>query len=220
MGERKQRVREALRPHLTLLGGVIILAGVALALSPFLKTAYLRSSNTQALNAPVPLPEHERIDLSPPSSTLPPPPEIPRVLIPGEGVLTIPALNIEVGVGYGVEPEDLNRQPGFYPQSQPPDQGNVCIAGHRLTCGDWFLHLDQLSPGDDILLLYQDRLYSYRVERVFVIANDDWEVIAPTSFPVITLTTCHPPGRHTERLVVRGSLIDIENNSGTSEEGL
>lgn len=183
----------------------MIIAGVALALSPFLNTAYLRYQNIRELEALTSLPVSEL----PVAETAVPElhSDKPEALFPGTGVLTIPALNIEVKVGYGVEPEDLSKGPGFYPQSQPPDQGNVSIAAHRLTCGDWFRDLDKLNPGDEILLYYRGKLYTYLVDKVFITTSNDWSVIEPTPVPVITLTTCHPPGSRTERLIVRASLV-------------
>ena len=205
MGGFKGRAGETSGIKTTLLGAVMIIAGSALALSPFFYTPYQRTQNARGLKG-----------LSPPMVTgeevnLPPAPplredvaDVLELSPSGEGLLVIPALKIRVRVGCGVSRADLRAGPGFYPQSQHPELGNVCIAGHRLTCGDWFRDLDKLQPGDELILCYEGKLYTYQVQDVFITANNDWSVIEPTPQPAITLTTCHPPGLHSERLIVRG----------------
>lgn len=191
------------------MGTLLIVAGVSLALYPFLANICCRYF--QAAPEVVPADFWIRVSdedvpyLLPPEG---PAQDYPEELEPAEGTLEIPALDIRVGVGYGVERADLNSRPGFYPESGYPDSGNVCIAGHRTTYGAWFRHLDKLEAGDEIILYYNGKAYLYCVERVFAVDNRDWSVIDPTPEPALTLTTCHPPGRAVERLVVRAYLDD------------
>jgi len=194
------------RSRRSLIGTLLIVAGVSLALFPFLTNIY----NQHFLAAPVgeeilellegELPEEQEIleeQEENPALILPEkepePVEYPEALLPKEGALRIPAIGLLTGVVYGVEPNDLKKSPGFYPQSGYPDTGNVAIAGHRTTYGAWFRNLDKLEPGDEIRLYYQDTIYIYAVDSVFDIHNRDWSVIDPTDKPALTLTTCHPP---------------------------
>lgn len=121
-------------------------------------------------------------------------------------ILSIPSLEITYEIGYGIEKYDIDKGPSFYPQSQHPLVGNVAIAGHRTTYGAPFRHLDQLVEGDQLVLLYDDIVYHYIVENVFTVNNRDWSVIYEED-NMITLTTCHPPGWATQRLVVQGRLL-------------
>lgn len=141
-----------------------------------------------------------------------PPYEYPDALLPGVGVLKIPALDLMINVGYGVELADLRRGPGFYPESGYPDTGNVSIAGHRTTYGAPFRNVDRLKEGDEIHLFYNSKVYAYRVARVFETHTRDWSVIDPTAEPALTLTTCHPPGWATQRLIVRAYLDASHRN--------
>ncbi|MEQ8175047.1 MAG: sortase [Syntrophomonadaceae bacterium] len=79
----------------------------------------------------------------------------PEKLVTAQGRLLIPKLGLNLSVFYGVEEADLNRGPGYYPQSGLPSTGNVCIADYRNAHGSRFLHLDDLAPGDEIYLIYQ-----------------------------------------------------------------
>ena len=121
-------------------------------------------------------------------------------------LLEIPDLNLKVAVVRGTTQPQLAKGPGWYEESALPGQGNTCIAGHRTMHGAWFRHLDQLEPEDPLVLTFEHERYVYRVERVFPIANNDWSVIQPTEYPALTLTTCHPPGSASQRLVVRAAL--------------
>ena len=73
--------------------------------------------------------------------------------------------------------------------------------------GAWFRHVDQLAADDPIILRHDGLTYHYQVERVFPVASNDWSVINPSPYPVLTLTTCHPVGSATQRLVVRAALV-------------
>ncbi|MEQ8200000.1 MAG: class E sortase [Syntrophomonadaceae bacterium] len=119
-------------------------------------------------------------------------------------VLSIPKLNLKTAVVQGVTSRDLSMGPGLYPDSAlPGDKGNVAIAGHRNVFGSWFRYLNRLEPGDRISISYQGRDYEYSVEKVYIVAENDWSVVAPTNYRALTLTTCDPPGNVTQRLIVR-----------------
>lgn len=125
----------------------------------------------------------------------------------GPFVILIPKIDVKAAVVNGVELEDLAKGPGFYDGTpRPGSAGNVCIAGHRTTYGAWFRRVHELEEGDEIILESPQASHLYLVESVFPVAKNAWEVIDPTPEPKLTLTTCHPPGSASERLVVRAAL--------------
>jgi sortase A len=127
-------------------------------------------------------------------------------------LLEIPAISLELAVKTGIDLKTLAAGPGWYPTSVQPSQfGNVAIAGHRTQKGrpSFFYKLDRLKPGDDLYLTDQNaRRFHYVVERVFVVSPTEVSVVGPTASPMITLTTCDPPGTEKQRLIVRARLID------------
>lgn len=130
---------------------------------------------------------------------------------PGPFIILIPRIDVEAAVVDGVEVEDLAKGPGFYPESPRPGQeGNVAVAGHRTTYGEWFRHVDELEEGDEILFTSSKAIYVYQVESVYPVASNAWEVVDPTEEPKLTLTTCHPVGSARERLVVRAAFLKAE----------
>lgn len=64
----------------------------------------------------------------------------------------------------GTNDGDLDRGPGHYVDTQVPGQiGNFAVAGHRVGKGEPFLNLDQLHPGDKIVVQTASNWYIYTV---------------------------------------------------------
>lgn len=192
---------------------ILLIGGLLLALSPFTYHRYYLYINQKAVSE-----TQEKINQTEPRPSVTEDSEIPEKLVEAPGVLEIPALGLKVNVGYGVEDQDLEKGPGFYPQSEYPDNGNVSIAGHRNTHGSPFLNLHRLKPEDKIILYYQHHQYNYTVDKVFETHSRDWSVIDPTPEAALTLTTCtpiiKPPGGDYNRLIVRARLIESQQMTG------
>lgn len=124
-----------------------------------------------------------------PTTVAPPP-------APGAGaiaIIRIPKIGVEKAVVDGVEVPDLRKGPGHYPQTPLPGQvGNSAIAGHRTTYGAPFNRLDELDPGDPILITTLAGSYRYAVTQKLVVRPSDVSVLDPTPDPELTLTTCNP----------------------------
>jgi sortase A len=136
-------------------------------------------------------------------ANLPPPPPS------GESVanIRIPKIGVDKYVVQGVGLADLRKGPGHYPQTPlPGEQGNAAIAGHRTTYGAPFNRLDELAPGDDILVSTAKGSFTYKVASTRVVRPDQVEVLDPTPSPTLTLTTCNPKYSAKERLVVVSAL--------------
>jgi sortase A len=64
----------------------------------------------------------------------------------------------------GTDDASLDKGPGHYVNSQLPGQiGNFALAGHRVGKGEPFLNLDQLHPGDKIVVQTASNWYVYTV---------------------------------------------------------
>ncbi|SDG86038.1 class E sortase [Klenkia brasiliensis] len=125
----------------------------------------------------------------------------------------------------GTDEDELVEGPGHYVDSaMPGEQGNFALAGHRVGKGSPFLDLDQLQPGDPIVIETQTTWFVYRVlgdddpngvPGQQIVLPTDVSVIAPTpngpltgpaSGAYLTLTTCHPKFSARERLIVHAVL--------------
>ena len=121
--------------------------------------------------------------------------------------IRIPRIGLDKAVIEGVDLSDLRRGPGHYANTPLPGQpGNASIAGHRTTYGAPFFRLDEMKPGDPILVSTVQGAFRYEVRTVFVVKPSQVEVLEPTAGDQLTLTTCNPRFSAAERLVVVADL--------------
>ncbi|GIF62715.1 hypothetical protein Ais01nite_07500 [Asanoa ishikariensis] len=137
---------------------------------------------------------------------------------PGPGTpiatLGIPRLGARWTVVEGVDAASIADAPGHYPQTAPPGQvGNFAVAGHRVRGLFW--DLDRLARGDEVVVEYGPRTFTYTVTGSRVVAPTAVEVLAPVpgeprataTSAVLTLTTCEPKWSDARRLVVHAALL-------------
>jgi sortase A len=144
-------------------------------------------------------------DPEPVSTEIPPPPAIGE----GTGRIEIPAIGVDWVFLEGVALEVLKDGPGHYEGTPlPGEEGNAALAGHRTTYGQPFHNLDQLGPGDRIIVTYiTGARFEYEYRETEIVSPDRVEVIANTEDDRITLTACHPKYSASERIVVRAALV-------------
>jgi len=133
--------------------------------------------------------------------------------------IQIPTIGTDTIVVEGTSIKALNTGAGHYPGTPlPGEAGNVAIAGHRTMYGQPFHRLEQIKPGDKVYLTTPFGKYTYEIlpswegqSVPYIAAPDDWRVAAAsTGQSMLTLTTCNPIGRSTNRLVAKGKLIASE----------
>lgn len=130
--------------------------------------------------------------------------------------LEIPAIDLNFMVVQGTGYEDLKDGPGHYPDTADPwdDTGRVGIAGHRTTYLAPFFDLDDLRPGDGILLRTRYGSFRYEVDRVRVIpTSGSGRVLVQTVYPTLVLTTCNPKYSSAERLIVTARRVGAEETA-------
>lgn len=122
----------------------------------------------------------------------------------------------------GVSLRDLQAGPGHYPGTALPGQvGNFSVAGHRATHDNGFFRMNEMRPGDAVVVETRDRWFTYRVSSTELVDPADLAVIAPVpgrpgvvpSQRMITLTTCDPWYSATHRLIVHGVLASVAPTS-------
>jgi sortase A len=126
--------------------------------------------------------------------------------------LQIPSLDLDTIVVEGTTPAALRAGAGHYPKTPlPGEAGNVAIAGHRTTYGRPFNRMDDLKPGDKVILTTPIGKHTYEViTQPFVVSPNDWTPISeyPEGGSFLTLTSCHPEGSAAYRIVVRAELVE------------
>lgn len=96
----------------------------------------------------------------------------------------------------------------------PGELGNSSLAGHRLTRGNPFLHVDKLKIGDAVVVETAEAWLVYTVESDQIVDPSAVEVIAPVpgqpgvapTRRMLTLTTCHPVTSRSHRWITHLTL--------------
>jgi LPXTG-site transpeptidase (sortase) family protein len=143
----------------------------------------------------------------------------PLAPLPGNAVakLYLPTLKKHWVVVQGVTQKDIRFAPGHYPNSAMPGQkGNFSGAGHRNRATFW--NLDQLKPGDKMVVETKTTFYVYEVVKQRIVLPTAVEVVRavpPTmeAGKLITLTTCNPKLDNYQRLIIHGKLVDEQPRS-------
>lgn len=148
------------------------------------------------------------------ATTTPPPPPPSGDAV---AVIRIPKIGVDNAVVQGTSVADLRRGPGHYPLTPLPGQlGNAAIAGHRTTYGAPFNRLDELAPGDPILVATLDGTFRYLVTEQLIVSPKEVSVLDPTPDATLTLTTCHPKYSASQRLIVKARLDEDRSPKPTA----
>ena len=167
--------------------------------------ALLDSTTTTSSTTSTTEPEDEPASTTTTTAAPLPPPD------DGEAVarIAIPAIGVDEIVVEGVGRGDLKKGPGHYPQTPMPGQpGNSAIAGHRTTYGQPFHRVDELVPGDEILVTTLQGTFRYEVSGTEIVLPSAVEVIEDQGDDRLTLTSCHPKYSARQRIIVSALLVD------------
>lgn len=163
------------------------------------------------------------------STTIPGPtttttqPTLPAPPVPPEGdvagVIKIPRIGIAMAFVEGVSRDDLKQGPGHYPDTPMPGTiGNAAIAGHRTTFLHPFYDVDNLKPGDDIIIETLAGKFTYKMTEQLIVKPTDLHVVDNTPDAQLTLTSCNPKFSASERIVIKARLAPNESAKPTKAQ--
>lgn len=125
--------------------------------------------------------------------------------------IRIPKIGVDKIVVEGVSLTDLKQGPGHFPGTPLPGQeGNAAIAGHRTTYGAPFNRIDELEPGDEIIVQTTQGSFTYLMQEQRIVSPGQVEVLEDKGDNRLTLTACHPKFSARERIVVVAQLAPDE----------
>lgn len=170
-----------------------------------------------------------------PESRIHGPDEAPPIVDPdargGLGILHVPVWgeNYAAPVLQGTSEAVLaTGGAGHYEETAlPGDIGNSSLAGHRLTRGNPFLHIDALDQGDAVVVETAQAWLVYTVVSAEIVSPTDVGVILPVpnepgvepTERMLTLTTCHPVTSRTHRWITHLTLSHwTERDAGVPPE--
>ncbi|MFI6683015.1 class E sortase [Streptomyces sp. NPDC050485] len=163
----------------------------------------------------------------------------PGAFAPGQGfaIMHIPKLDIVAPIAQGTSKAKVldKGMIGHYDESglktaMPSDKtGNFAVAAHRNTHGEPFRYINQLKPGDKVVVETQDAYYTYEITSALPqTPPSNVSVLKPvptgSGFTgpgrYLTLTTCTPEFTSTYRLIVWGKMVDDRPRSKGKPDAL
>lgn len=140
--------------------------------------------------------------------------------VAGDGVmgyLSIPKINIKLGIYHGTEETVLQTGIGHINGTKLPiggDTTHCVLAAHRgLPSARLFTDIDQLKKGDMFYVHVLDETLAYQVDQILDMVDKDDVDVLEAALAVeegedhISLFTCTPYGVNSHRLIVRGMRV-------------
>ncbi len=121
--------------------------------------------------------------------------------------MQIPALKLDAPIVQGDGWEQLKKGVGQHAGSgNPGERANLVFSAHNDIFGELFRDLDRLNPGDLVVVYTSQRAYTYIVVDTKIVTPNAVEVMDATSQPTVTLISCYPYLKDTQRIVVIARL--------------
>ncbi|RZS36966.1 sortase A [Herbihabitans rhizosphaerae] len=143
-------------------------------------------------------------------------------------ILEIPRLKVQLVVIEGVDSSDTAGGPGHVPGTAGPGQpGNSAIVGRRLGYGASFRQLDQLAPGDSVVVTTTQGQSLYEVtESTRAPLNEDTDYgKTPGDQLTLVTTSSRAPWASGEAILVRAKMRGLpyvptpQNGRADAEDG-
>jgi sortase A len=123
------------------------------------------------------------------------------------GRIVIPRIGLNIVAVQGTDTSSLEKGPGHYPDTPFPGQrGTTAFAGHRTTYLAPFRHLDELQPGDEVVVEMPYASFTYRIQGTRVVSPSDVGIVHRVGYDRLVLTACHPLYSASERIAAFGRL--------------
>lgn len=107
-----------------------------------------------------------------------------------EWYIEIPIINLKANIKEGTEKETLDDYVGHFEETQK-ENGNIGLAAHnRGYKNNYFENIKKLKKDDSIFYNYKGKIKEYKVEKISIIKDTDWNCLENTEKNIITLITC------------------------------
>lgn len=217
------------------LGFALIMLGIGGMVGPFIselrmEASYLMAQASRSVYA-----------LTVPKTDKPLPAAVPVIVSPlmtpdgasiepinREFSIIVPKVGINAAVAANVDPanadeylEKLKTGVAHAKTSFTPDQDGTTYLFSHSTNFDWFVKdvnavfylLKNLEKGDNIIVFYEGKQYTYTLRSKRVVSPDNTQYLVPVrGKKQLILQTCWPPGSTTERLLIFADLVEEEQS--------
>ncbi|MEA2198628.1 MAG: sortase [Solirubrobacteraceae bacterium] len=135
-----------------------------------------------------------------------------RRAVTGEqiGTIEFPVLHAGYAVIQGTDTASLEEGPGHYPETAFPGVpgDTVAIAGHRTTYLAPFRYLNNLKPGNLIVVTMPYARFTYRVQMQRIVTPTSLWITANKGYERLVLSACNPLYSASQRIAVFASLYE------------
>ena len=127
------------------------------------------------------------------------------------GRINIAKIGASFDVIQGTDSSSLEKGPGHYPTTAFPGLGQtVAIAGHRTTYLAPFRHIDELAPGDQVVVKMPYARFTYVVQYRRIVQPTALWVIRNVGYDRLVLSACNPLYSAAQRIVVFARLEGVQ----------
>ncbi|MFA2811614.1 class D sortase [Bacillus mycoides] len=125
-------------------------------------------------------------------------------------MLNIPKIKKRFSIYWGANDATLKKGVGMFVSdltTTPSGGGHTVLSGHRDTV---FTELGELKEKDNLIVEYDNTMYTYEIQKMWITHADDRTVIVKKEEPTLTLTTCYPfdyIGDAPDRYIIEAKLI-------------
>jgi sortase A len=131
------------------------------------------------------------------------------------GRLTVPRLGLDIVVVEGTRDDTLRRGPGRYSDLYVPGEGQlVYVAGHRTTYSAPFSRIDDLRPGDEVVLDLPYARFEYEITEHRIVRDTELSVLESQGREVLALQACHPRFFATHRYIAYAEPVRVTDPQG------
>ena len=140
------------------------------------------------------------------------------------GYVEIPKISVDLPIRHGTSSAVLGSGVGhLYGTSLPVggESANSVLAAHRgVPSAVLFTRLDEMKKGDYFYIHVLGKTLAYKVNAIWTVDPDDIRHYGITpGKDYVTLLTCTPYGVNTQRLLVRGTRVPLNEAARQSDRG-
>ncbi len=131
------------------------------------------------------------------------------------GRLRIPRLELNMIIVNGTDDDTLKKGPARHRDTFLPGEGKlVYVAGHRTTYSAPFADIDDLAPGDAVVVELPYGTFRYRITRHQIVGPRDVEVLRSRGREELALQACHPRFFASQRYIAYARPVRVEPTDG------
>jgi sortase A len=126
------------------------------------------------------------------------------------GHIAIHKISASYTIVQGTDELSLEKGPGHYPGTALPGMGQtVAIAGHRTTYLAPFKRINELAPGDRIIITMPYGRFTYRVQYHKIVLPTALWVTRNVGYDRLVLSACNPLYSAAQRIIVFAKLRSV-----------